>query len=40
MWQMLKAFTAWCGSLGTVSNKNSKQKNVPEKNRLCKIHRK
>ncbi len=40
MWQMLKAFTAGCGSSGSVSNKNSKQENVSKKNRLCKIDRK
>ncbi len=37
---MLKAFTAGCGSSGNVSNKNTKQKNVPNKNRLCKMYRK
>ncbi len=37
---MLKAFNAGCGSSGNVPNKNSEQKNVPKKNRLCKIHRK
>ncbi len=33
---MLKAFNAGCGSSGNVRNKDSKQKNVPKENRLCK----
>ncbi len=40
MLEMLKAFTAGCGRSGHVSNKNSKQKNIPNKNRLCNINRK